>query len=371
MTPYLSYYLNLIRFLAAIVVLLSHIAYSRFTDGDYLIIRELNLGSDAVVLFFVLSGLVIAFSAEQKDKTLNTYFFNRFTRLYSVAIPAVILTFVLDQIGSRFDPDAYDGFWYNPLSFGEMLFTGLTFSGEWGLNAERLGTNGPYWSLSYEFMYYIMFGLFIFTKGALRVTGLLLAVVIGGPRILLLMPIWVMGCWVYSKIKNGITLNRSATYAMIFGPPLIYALALAADVPQQLTEITYDLLGEAFTVVILRFSDEFLWNNFIGILIALHFVGIASLKKEAPIWKDKITWLSGATFSIYLVHYPVLQLIDELIYWVPPSLYRDVFLLSITLIICFVFAHYFERPLWRFRNLLRNVKLPTLKQDRHKSVLDR
>ncbi len=370
MTPYFSYYLNLVRFLAAIIVLLSHYAYPHFTDGDYLIIRELNLGSDAVVLFFVLSGLVIAYSAEQKDKNINTYFFNRFTRLYSVAVPAVILTYILDQIGSSFDPDAYYGFWYNPLSFGEMLFTGLTFSGEWGIAAERLGTNGPYWSLSYEFMYYLMFGFFVFTKGAMRIFALILAVFLAGPRVLLLMPIWVMGCWVYSKIRSGIDLDRKTRSLLIFGPLVVYALSLAYGVPEKLITITHNLLGQSFTNVVLRFSNEFLWNNFIGILIALHFVGMASIKKEVPSWKDTVTWLSGATFSIYLVHYPVLQLVDELINDTPPSIYRDVFLLFSSLAVCFIFAQLFERPLGRFRRMLKNIRMQPLKQDHRKSVLD-
>ena len=64
----LSGYLDLLRFGAAFVVLLSHFAYTRFTDGQYSFIRELNLGSDAVVLFFVLSGFVITFAATQKTR---------------------------------------------------------------------------------------------------------------------------------------------------------------------------------------------------------------------------------------------------------------------------------------------------------------
>ena len=59
-SPRLSVYLDLMRAIAAFVVLLSHFAYPRFTDGAFLVIRDLNLGSDAVVVFFVLSGFVIA-----------------------------------------------------------------------------------------------------------------------------------------------------------------------------------------------------------------------------------------------------------------------------------------------------------------------
>jgi peptidoglycan/LPS O-acetylase OafA/YrhL len=133
-SPRLSTYLDLLRFAAAMIVLLSHLAYTRFTDGAYLAIREFNLGSDAVVVFFVLSGFVIAHTAKAKDGTIGQYFFNRATRIYSVAIPAILLTFILDRNGSAFNHQAYNGWWYNPASLGEMLWMGTTFCSEWNVS---------------------------------------------------------------------------------------------------------------------------------------------------------------------------------------------------------------------------------------------
>jgi len=99
MSPRLSYHLDLLRFIAAFIVLLSHFAYERFTQGYYAFIRDYNLGSDAVVVFFVLSGFVISFAAIEKDKTAGRFAFSRMTRLYSVAIPALILTLFCDKLG--------------------------------------------------------------------------------------------------------------------------------------------------------------------------------------------------------------------------------------------------------------------------------
>ena len=47
-----SLYLDAIRFLAATLVLFSHVAYPRYSNGDLMWMRDLNLGSDAVILFF-------------------------------------------------------------------------------------------------------------------------------------------------------------------------------------------------------------------------------------------------------------------------------------------------------------------------------
>lgn len=166
MTRGLSLWLDALRVAATLIVVFSHVAYARFTRGDYEFVRELNVGSDAVIVFFVISGLVIAFAAE-RDKTLGTYAFNRLTRLLSVLLPALVLTFALDHIGHPMDASAYPDRFYQPLPLWEMLARGLTMSNEWGLfDRVRLGTNGPLWSLSYEAAYYVLFGVAVFCTGA-------------------------------------------------------------------------------------------------------------------------------------------------------------------------------------------------------------
>mgnify|MGYP003669981536 FL=1 len=359
MTAYFSNYLNLVRFAAAIVVLLSHFAYPRFTDGSYVLIRDLNLGSDAVVVFFVLSGLVIAYSAEVKDKTASQYVFNRLTRLYSVAAPAVILTFILDQFGSTLSPAAYDNQFYNDIPFSEMLVTGLSFTGEWGLIGSRLGTNGPYWSLSYEFAYYLAFAAACYTKGISRILLMILLLIVTGPRVWMLAPIWLMGCGVYYLIKNKHCLSPPVANLCIFIPPLTYLTCLLSSLPPLLGEFTQNYFGATFAIYYLRFSDEFIWSNFIGLLTAIHFLGISSVTNRKPKVQNLLTWLSGATFSIYIIHYPLLQFFDAVFDEIPMSPGKDITLLTLTLIGCFIFAGLFERSLTKYRSLLKNI-FPTV-----------
>ncbi|KPQ22409.1 MAG: two component transcriptional regulator, LuxR family, partial [Porphyrobacter sp. HL-46] len=80
--------------------LLSHAGYPRFTEGRWLWVRELNFGSDAVIVFFVLSGLVIAHVAQEKPGGIGRFAFDRATRLMSVALPALVLGFALDRLGT-------------------------------------------------------------------------------------------------------------------------------------------------------------------------------------------------------------------------------------------------------------------------------
>jgi peptidoglycan/LPS O-acetylase OafA/YrhL len=57
-----------------------------------------GLGAEAVDVFFVLSGFVIGYATDSRERTPLTYAINRLARIYSVAIPALAATFILDGI---------------------------------------------------------------------------------------------------------------------------------------------------------------------------------------------------------------------------------------------------------------------------------
>lgn len=355
MTRGLSLWLDVLRVAATIIVVLSHWAYPRFTRGDYIFIRELNLGSDAVILFFVISGLVIAYAAG-RDKTLPTYAFNRATRLFSVLLPALILTILFDQMGQRIGPEAYENPFYNPLPLWEMLLRGLSFSNEWGaFDRVRLGTNGPLWSLSYEAAYYILFGAAIFLKGPPRIIILVALAVLFGPRVLLLMPAWLMGVWLWHRLAAGEARSLSLTTArmMAWGGPILYAAGLWLNVPNALAGLTAEALAPAHYRHLLVFSDEFIWNALIGGLTTLHIYGMARLMQDATRDIPAVRWWAGASFSIYVTHYPALHLIDALI--PADTLSRDVVLVLGSIAVGLAFAQVFERRVGALRSHLRRV----------------
>lgn len=356
----LSGYLDALRVVAALVVLASHLAYPNFTDGVYLFLRELNLGSDAVVVFFVLSGLVIAYASENKDRTAGKFLFNRATRIYSVAIPAVLITIAFDRLGAALYPERYDGWWYNAATIGETLFYGLTFTNEWIGQGFRVGTNGPYWSLSYEVAYYLIFAAWFYGRGVRRV-GLIVALcLVVGPKILLLAPAWILGVVTWRSIASGraASMTISTAWGLALLPLLVYGLALGNDIPGFLLRVTSDMLGlnGGRPFAILNFSDEFIWNALIGLLAAAHIIGVAgiaarrtSTATEPTAIGRTIRWWAGASFSIYLVHYPVLHFLGAALPRDMPMHLRHLGLLVGTLAVCLIAASLFERPLkmWR------------------------
>ncbi|MDF3074028.1 MAG: hypothetical protein K0S54_1695 [Alphaproteobacteria bacterium] len=355
-----SLYLDLVRFLAAFTVLLSHLAYSRFTDGNYVFLRHWNIGSDVVVLFFVLSGLVIAYTAETKDKTLGAFAFNRLTRVWSVAIPAVVLTVALDRLGAQLNPQAYTGWWFAAHDAGSMLFFGLTFSTEWGLLPFRLGSNGPYWSLSYEVAYYALFAAAFYLRGGWRAAALVVMVPLFGIRPLLLMPCWLLGLFVWHKLRDGFEVSPARAWFLTLAPPAIYVAALSIGAPKLLLGLTKLVVEPRYLNGLLNFSNEFLWNNLLGLLAAAHFLGVAVLYRRAsttdrPRIASFIRWLAGGSFSLYLLHYPVLQFAEAVLPEDWPQIVRHPLLLAIGLGACFLAAALFERRLGAFRAVLRRI----------------
>ncbi len=349
MSARFSLYLDLARFVAAIVVFLSHFAYARFSDGAYLFIRDWNLGSDAVVFFFVLSGLVIAYTTETKDKTLSQYSFNRMTRLFSVIVPALILTIVLDYFGQKISPESYDGWWYNNVPAWEQMARGLSFSNQWFGQNFRIGSNGPMWSLSYEASYYIVFGIMFYYGGFKKYLLLIPLFVVFGVSILALFPVWLMGLWAYNKIRSGELASRFV-WPSIIVPPMIYAIFLSIHLPKTLLLLTKLLLGANFVNYTLGFADEFVWNFIIALLVAVHLIGVAAYsqtsQKTLNLRFSKIVrWGAGATFSIYIVHYPLLQFVDAILPQTSIQFLRHTILFSSVLLLCFVFAEFSERRL--------------------------
>lgn len=342
MTPGFSTWLNILRAGAAIIVVLSHWAYPRFSNGDWVWIRDLNLGSDAVVIFFVLSGYVIGFAAFERDGTAGRFVFNRATRVVSVALPALVLGWAMDRVGAALDPGAYHGWWYAPLPLWEQVLRGISFSNEWLGQGVRLGTNGPFWSLSYEVAYYALFVCAVWLRGARRVAALALGAVIAGPNVILLAPAWLFGVWVY----HAGPARRGLVWAVL--PVPAYGAGLAADMPDILKEVTYQMLG-AQGYSALRFSDEFIWNALIGVLTAAHLRGMAAVLATRPLARlaPIAAWIAGGSFSLYLVHYPLMQMLRV---WIDGPWA----LLTVTGLGCYAFAAIFERPLPFYRSISRH-----------------
>ena len=196
MTRELSLYLDLVRLLAAIVVALSHISTQRVSGG--MLWQFGPYAHEAVTVFFVLSGFVIAYAVDTRERALWPYMVARAARVYSVALPALILTIVLDRIGTALNPAHYVAAWgYVDRGPAEILFKGLFFVNEWWTFGAPLGSNVPYWSLGFEVWYYVVFGLALFAPPRWRIPLIGVVLVAVGPAIAVMLPVWLIGVWAW------------------------------------------------------------------------------------------------------------------------------------------------------------------------------
>ena len=101
-----SLYLDFLRFIAALAVFLDHITSYPFTK-DFFWGGLGSYGGIAVIIFFVLSGYVIAYVTNTRETTAARYASARIARIYSVVLVALTITFIFDNIGSYFNPEFY------------------------------------------------------------------------------------------------------------------------------------------------------------------------------------------------------------------------------------------------------------------------
>lgn len=308
LAPGLSLYLDLLRFFLAFVVLLSHTQSKGYTDGVFYW-RVYIFGHPAVIGFFVLSGFVIAYVVDSRERDLPSYAASRSSRLYSVVLPALALTAIIDAVGWRVMPEHYlhsplgTGVGHVPLRYGLALLMGTSF-GVAGLPFGNYnpdfspGTNQPLWSLSYEVIYYIAFAVMLFCAGRRRIILLIVVGIVAGPMILAEYPIWLMGVAVYHLLRRRAPRPGVSGVALV----LSWLLLIGVGVPSA---------GPWLPSVV---TNQIAYDYIVGLLFAANIYaagGVAAffarhLSRHATV----IRWLGMATFPLYLSHRPVLQFVS-------------------------------------------------------------
>jgi peptidoglycan/LPS O-acetylase OafA/YrhL len=268
------------------------------------------VGNDAVMVFFVLSGFVIAHVAHEKEHSVQAYATSRLARLWSVAVPAIIITILLDQWGRTFDPAAYGEWWYQGSDPLDRILRALTFTNQLWFSSVRPFSNGPWWSLGYEAAYYAIFAALFYLRGRRRIVVAGALMLLAGPKILVLFPIWLLGAWTWQRTQRETLPLRQAQMAF-WGSIGLYAFFRISGAPLVLRSLTTAILGPDNVAHYLAFSDEFLASYFIGPLVAIHFLGAHGMAQQIGARLERarapIVWLAQSTFTVYLLHYPMLR----------------------------------------------------------------
>jgi peptidoglycan/LPS O-acetylase OafA/YrhL len=297
-----SLYLDLIRALAALVVVLDH-AQNMF-DIHFLP----RIGHQAVIIFFVLSGYVISYVADTREPTASKFVIARLARLWSVLVPAIILTIVCDFVGMRFGlyPETYAD---TPMDWPLVrVFATLGFLTQTWVSIE-LFSNVAIWSLSVEFWYYMLFAAWTFAPSSrLRVALVFAAVLFTGYKGLLLLPIWLTGV-ALQRWRILDQLPSRAYTALFFGCGALALLYMGANVYSLVWGLQEKVLGAAYHDLLLQ--ARVFWLDWIfGLVVAGHLIGARRLAQGMGLEHaaKAIRWCAGISFAMYLFHAPLLHL---------------------------------------------------------------
>ena len=360
----LSIYLDLLRFGAAVVVFLSHAHVFLLPSIK---IGPLGWGREAVAVFFVLSGFVISYVRQVSEREWRVYLVARLARIMPVALLAIAVIFVADNIGTHANAFYYDfintGF-FTPVSV-EAALAYVTFTNQLWFAHAVFGSGEPYWSLGFEVQYYLFFGLLAFSPSRVKIPLLCLWAAFAGPKILMYMPLWLMGWLTMKCVIERPPFRRPIAIAMIAASiVLFFSLKYFADRAATNMYETWSLPQEAI---------NFVYFNLIGVAVVLHLIGAASLLRQAPALFEKtgpaIRWLAGGSFTLYLVHQPLILMFASFLHPVEEHVPMAAALLVACFVLCFLLAEIAERRKKFFARLIVSL-LPALSRTGQRAPVD-
>jgi peptidoglycan/LPS O-acetylase OafA/YrhL len=315
-------FLDLIRGLAALLVLGGHLRAYIFES--YALLDHSNvqagifakffffvtgLGHQAVMVFFALSGFLVGGKAlvdiSRRQFLWSLYILRRLTRLWIVIIPSIILTMILDTAGiSLTHGTGYDGRYYDLYSSGphsnegvdlclSTLLGNLVFMQ--GIAVHTFGTNGPMWSLANEFWYYIVFPLAAWVALARvplmgRFVGLVVLFALVKTLPIGLLEdgaIWVAGA-------AAAWLSCQSKFLRIFCALPVRILALSLFV---------------LALVVSKFPEYALGDLGLGIAVAFTLPIFAHLPSPGGLFTAVTRFISEISYTLYLTHFPFLSFI--------------------------------------------------------------
>ncbi len=363
-------YVDGMRALAALYVVLNHAwlqswpvaVYGDHPSGWFLTLTGwLDHGLFAVVVFIVISGFCLMMPVVKRDGTLGTegargFFLRRARRILPPYYAALGLSIALGAglLAAR-THTLYDE--SRPITtWGVVshifLVHNLHFRTLYQISA-------PLWSIAVECQVYLLFPLLLLLRRQMGNVA-----VLGGT--------YIVGLMVSNVIAGTPYLGLSPMY------PFYFALGMfAAEVISEKCTKLYVWIGASAAVLFVAFSLNSILQKMLWTQILLAIAGMCALIVCAqwpgnPLarlcaWRP-IAWMGSFSYSLYLIHFPVQQLIwQDLVRPLGLSkaaTFAVMATVGTALIVFFSYGFYlvFERPftteVWNKARVLRPVEEP-------------
>jgi peptidoglycan/LPS O-acetylase OafA/YrhL len=279
-----SLYLDAIRLIASLYVFIYHIGteeingilvFSKASFRETLKLQNLS-AHYIVIVFFVLSGCLVTMSASRPGISFKSFFIARLGRLYSVVLPALIISLVVYVVLVYMNAYTTVEIPNNGLLF-PRFFMNLTFLSQSFDFFAVPPMNAAFWSISYEFMYYLIIAVVLLIKGCKKYVFIILIAFIVGIKVLLLFPCWLIGSLMFYAIREKLFLKKYFSIVLFFltSTFIIVIITGYIDMP---FEKNPSLRNNYFGVRLFK-SNNFISDYLFALLFALNmYVFLGHLK---------------------------------------------------------------------------------------------
>ncbi|MBL8550293.1 MAG: acyltransferase [Hyphomonadaceae bacterium] len=312
-------HLDAVRAIAALLVLAANVRITVLVDFSELPVQGLveaafyavtSLGHVAVLTFFALSGYLVGGRAltvlRRGQWSWSSYLLRRLTRLWIVVLPALGLTWCLDLLSARLNSEGVSMF-LEHFGLPQYDHSSATLIGNifflQTILTPTFGSDAPLWSLANEFWYYLIFPLALVPffdrrrwrlNAAVSAASLALAAAILPLKLILLGLIWLAGV-AASMLAQTERLHAFLRHpgVRVVGLALIPASIAYARLPGE--------LGQEFVL---------------GLAMSAALPVLAHLPSFGAAYKASAARLAGISYTLYLVHFPVILFIVTV--WITP-----------------------------------------------------
>jgi peptidoglycan/LPS O-acetylase OafA/YrhL len=318
-----------LRGIAALVVVVHHSLLtwrplaSQFLVEDptqptwWLVYSPLHLlwaGTEAVMVFFVLSGLVLGLPHLRRTASRRwpAYYGQRLVRLYLPVLGSLVVAAALVLAFPR-TPGATTSWWFDlhavPADMHTLLSDALLLGGvSW--------VNPSLWSLQYEVLFSLLLPLYVVLvrkfgdRSGWLVPPLLVTVAVGtyvGSPTLQWLPVFGVGVAMAACRERLEDLGLRISWSRWSGP--LWTLLAAGSVTLLLAEWwCRGLLGETGLAALAAARAAGIAGAAAVCVLAMTCPAVVAVCEWRP-----VRWLGTVSFSLYLVHEPILVSVSSLV----------------------------------------------------------
>lgn len=357
--PKRLYLLDVSRGIAALSVILWHWQhFPRYLSENF--VREdqpmygvfklfYEKGSIGVEYFFILSGFIFFWiyreAIENKKVNAQTFFVQRFSRLYPLHLATLIIVALLQALYySR--AGNYFVYTFNDL-YHFLLHLG--FASNWGFE-RGWSFNAPVWSVSIEVLLYVVFFYVAFLRLGKNIISLSIVVasfiisIYVPTRFLRGLPLFFLGGVVY-HIVVAVSTNPEF---QIWKKP-IYSVAIIGWFSVIINIYFVDLGSSFFDFEYSKIFSSIIFPYYI--LFPVTICSLALLEIDKIVSAKQISWVGDITYSSYLLHFPLQLLFALAVSYklISPIFFMDtsylLFYFSILIVLSNMVYQRFEMPM--------------------------